>query len=242
MKKIYFYLLILFFYSEEILSQILLVTSERVEPYVILRDNQPPTGIDVEIIRTTLKEIGIVDIDVQPLPSERAYNWVNTGKADGFLTTRHFHEELMEDVWSSDIIYTARQSLITRDQSKLTFWDFVKGSKFILGSVKGDPVPYALHNKILVNSNKSLLELLVKERIDGVLAEELCFFQMVHDEGMVNNIKITENIATKPVKFVLSKKSHYHDVISSKFNNALLEKQEVGAVDDIFTSFLKVAD
>ncbi|MCC2604705.1 substrate-binding periplasmic protein [Planctobacterium marinum] len=219
-------------------DKLTLATAENIEPYVIFQHNNAVTGIDVEIMRGILENVGITDLAIIPLPRGRAERLILSGEIDGFLTALPFIEHKDANLWYSDVIYNASLSLITKATSNIVVRDFMKGSNLLLGGVRGSPTSYFIPNKVLVGTDDILYSLLNMGRIDGAVAEELSFFSLVHKCSYVDQFKIAENIALKPVRFAISTQSPHYRIIINNFNLQLAEFKSSEKIEELFIQFL----
>ena len=218
-------------------NKLLLLTAENIEPYVITAKHPTDPGIDVEIIHRVLTQLNLT-FELLEVPRARALLMVKAKEADGLISTLPFEASRFDGLWLSNEMYNANFSLIVPRNRALKFHDFILGRSLVLGGVRGGSYPFAMKNTVLVRSDEALLNLLRMNRIDGVLTEEIIFFDSVHKFRLKHQFIVSENIKNKSVKFALRQDSKYIKIIKKQFNLALNDLKQEEFIDSLFVKYL----
>mgnify|MGYP001236927006 CR=1 FL=1 len=213
-----------------------LLAAENIEPYVCKTSENQYWGIDVKIIDEILRSINI-QYEVIEIPRTRASLTLKSKKADGYLSTLAFEELETEEVWYSSPLYDASFSLIVLPKTPHQEEDF-HSTELLLGTVRGGAYSSSPPPDVYVHSNKALLSMLKKKRLDGVLAEEISFFYSVNEEKTTDKVMISQTLMARPIRFAVRKDSVHFNKIKLEFNDTLDSLKKNNFIDKVFIEFL----
>ena len=226
--------------EEASLSRLSLLTGADMSPYVFEKPDGSFSGINVEIIREIFKRMNL-DFNIHVAPRKRVARLLQTGNFDGALSTLEVEDDFSDGVWLSDEMYIGNFSLISWDSTPLHSENLDMMSKFsILASTGRWQNSACLKPLVLLESELQMVRLLKLKRIDGVLAEEISFFNYARENDIFDEIKISERMLERKVKFVLSKQSPHLKLFEEQFNKHLNQLLEEGFIDKLFVKFLNV--
>ena len=225
--------------SAEVQSTTLnLLTGQDMAPYVCQDYDGSYTGINVEIIKEIFLRMKL-DFEISTVPRKRISKLIRSGNFDGVLSSLELEDKVLPDLWYSDEMYTGYFSIISWKTTPYYTENIhkLKRGGILASTDRWDSAPY-LPQFTPLTSESQLARLLKLKRIDGVLAEEIIFFNYAREHNISDEIKISERLIQRSVKFALSKKSAYTSILQGEFNKHLKDLISEEFIDKIFVRYL----
>ncbi len=241
-KTLYSIVFVLFLSVANAAEKVKLVTLDNFKPYRWTENGQL-VGIDIDILNEISKRTNI-EFEYELVPWKRLIHYTKMGLADGAFSANKTAERETFAHFLTVPIHLARFRLFVlagslenyQKLSDLTGKTIAKVSGFYVSEEFKNARAAGQFKVVEVKSSQKYIELLLRGRIDGFVAQEIStkyelFQQQLHQ-------KIISSIPVSPIKagyIMISKASKLpqKDMLIDKMNNALLEMKKEGVFDQI---------
>ncbi|MBU2711194.1 substrate-binding periplasmic protein [Zooshikella harenae] len=226
-----------------------LAASQNFPPYSFLDDNGNLSGIDIDIAYKIMKLSGI-QLSIELEPNSRIEYLIKNKKLDGVITTTpYITETLSNTMWFSETLYTTTLSLFINPKKKEIFSQQQPYQKvcqragFLSGSILTSP-EFSTTSFIdvrSVNYVSQLVDLLSRDRVDCVIAEDIAFIYQAKEMQKQNQVLLIKEITNRDIFIGLQEKTiKKHPKLPNKINQTIKELQKNQIIDDIIIKYLKL--
>ncbi len=217
-------------------------------PYAYQKSDGSWEGIDYEIIRTIFDGLQI-GFSIRQLPRKRITKLLEEGGIDGLVSTTPYNvQDVLRHMWRSDTLYHSEVSafglrLRMFDKDVKSF--FSNAGKYRLGLLREFYYVIEGHeltgreNVIRVNREEQLIELLMIERIDLALSEDISLIYKARKNGHFDNIKPVVEVASRPVYLALRRQvMERYPQLGLRINQKIETIVRSGFVDNVIVKYL----
>ena len=227
-------------------SPISLASSEHFEPYVFYEDDRAVKGIDFELVQKIFNEIGLPFV-IYGYPRKRITMMLENQTLDGLATTTSYAElATLEKMWLSEPLYHSEVSAFALEGSNYRV-GLLENENSMIGvphefenTYKNVGEKYASH-AIKVQRDRQLVDLLMAKRIKYAISEDISFIYQARKHGVFQQIKVVEEITSRPVYLALSKSTlEQHAGLDKKINQQIKQLREKGFIDELIVRYLQI--
>ena len=205
-------------------------------------------GYDIEILRAAFATRNITLI-TPFYPWRRAYFLARTGEVDGLCSCSYLPER-EKDLFYSYLLGHVRVAFYAIGESALTSIEKIADAKdMIVGVVNGYSLEVSARQAgldvLVVNSEATLLDMLLSRRLDAALSYKAPMDFELHNSGrnlpgadMIHSKVISNN----PYFSCISRKASDPKTLLSELNNGLVAIRENGLFDNILARYGLSAD
>lgn len=242
MKKILI-LIFLFLINSFVFSnnKPVIAVSNNWAPYFDLTDGTAK-GLSVDIITEALKSQGY-DLEIKVIPWARALKGVIDAQYD-ILPDAWYTKERAKNLNFSNHYFVNRIKVISRIDDTFVFEDIKSLSKKRIGVIRDYSYSQEFNDftevlKVPTNSLEQSLRLLLEKKVDGILADEKVFLDLIKDRPeIITSIKISKNDLDQSKLFVACGfKNKRNKEIIQAFNKGLEEIKKNGIYDSILEKY-----
>jgi len=222
------------------------------EPYIFENDSKQLTGLDVELVQAIVKQMKFT-IEFKQLPWKRHLHMVENGKIHIATSASKSSEREQYAFFSNPYRTETAVMFVRKGESKsfpLTSLDQITTSNFNIGVANeyyyGETYQELMKNPKFASHVQSVqndalnLKKLLKNRIDGFLADAVAGVSMIRKEGASALVeKHPMIIYSDNIHVMFSKKLLSQEVVTL-FNQSLTAIKQNGVYDQIMNKYLKL--
>ncbi|MBU2709622.1 substrate-binding periplasmic protein [Zooshikella harenae] len=230
-------------------KEIRLATVHEFPPYSFNTKENGLSGIDIEIITELFKQINKA-YSIKPYPVQRAQYLVEKQSLDGMVTTTpYMTDKLSESLWRSDTLYTATVSIFINRQHKPALNQRLSHSKFcvsigFLSSTSPKSVGLTQSDYLdvrLVQRLPQLVNLLVQDQVDCVIAEDISFIYQAKLMKKADQVFLLQELADRDSFITLNKNlAQQNPQLTKSINSTIAKLQKDQFIDDLIIKYLEL--
>lgn len=228
-------------------KEIRLGTVHEFPPYSFVTENNGLSGIDIEVVTEIFKRMK-QPFYINAYPVQRAHYLVKRSSLDGIVTaTPYMSNKLSEQFWRSDTLYTATVSIFIHQQHKPALNQRLSFSKFcvsigFLSSTSPNAVGLIQSDFLdvrLVQRLPQLVNLLVKEQVDCVIAEDISFIYQAKLMGKSDQVFLLQELTDRESFITLNKElAEQNPQLTRSINSTIQDMNKEQFIDDIIIKYL----
>jgi polar amino acid transport system substrate-binding protein len=221
------------------------------DPPYFINDSDRVTGIDADISREAINRMGC-SLSLVKMPWARALVELQEGRVDMVSSAyrtpsreEYAHFSGVVGLISPNVLFVRvadREGVADKTLPEILDTDFKLGAQVNVSY--GDQydalseIPAYKKNFYYASRRELLWKMLARERVDGVIADELTGLYELRELGFDSNIVPTTMVTSnKPAFFIFSKKSVNPDLVK-RFDQALQSMLDDGAFETILDKYL----
>lgn len=225
-------------------SKLNLATATEIEPYVFRQTAGTFAGIDYDLVERVF-ESARIEFQLKSYPPPRIKLMLERAQLDGLLTTTHFNDDaVLSTMWLSEPLYSSNvvAFALTDTPGSDSFLEVCSRIGVLSGFNYHFPnLDLSRFNHIMkVNRTKQLVELLIHQRIDCALSEDITFIYQARRLNHFKDIKILKELANQSISIALSKSvMKNHTELGERLNSIITNIKNKEIVYDIIIKYLK---
>ncbi len=226
---------------------------EEWKPYQYQNADGSLAGLDIELVRAVFSHMKC-HLVFEEIPWKRHLNLLEKGFV-GLAAGASFIEERAKYAWFSEPVRNETVHLLVRqtnaDKFEITNLADLEALKFRLGVTIGYYYgedfkkvmtrPVFSKNVIEVTSSKQLYKMLLKDRVDGILADPVSAYAELRKTNQTGEVRNILTVFENPVYVMFSKKSIRPEFVEL-FNRSLHHLKSSGEFDRILDRYLRPSD